>query len=79
MLFLLKFISTFFIQRAIDINSLIGNIGGYVGLLMGMSILQVPSLLGQFFGNLIKVYINKSRPSVTFGAYNTAPRNDESG
>ena len=28
--------------RAIDINSLVGNIGGYIGLCLGYSILQIP-------------------------------------
>ena len=65
------------IKRAIDINSLIGNIGGYVGLLLGMSILQIPTLLGQLFRNLMKVYMNKTRPSVTSFPYNTAAGNDE--
>ena len=31
--------------RALDINTLIGNIGGYVGLLIGVSISDLPILL----------------------------------
>ena len=31
--------------RAISLNALVGNIGGYVGLLMGVSIAQIPHLL----------------------------------
>ena len=30
------------LYRAIDVNSLIGNIGGYIGLCLGYSLLQVP-------------------------------------
>ena len=33
------------LYRAIDVHSLIGYIGGYVGLLLGFSILQMPELL----------------------------------
>ena len=47
------FISTF---RAIDINVLIGNIGGYVGLLLGVSILQAPEALSRLFGMFSKFY-----------------------
>ena len=39
---IVKSFSTF---RALNINSLVGNIGGYVGLLMGVSISQIPYLL----------------------------------
>ena len=31
--------------RAIDMNGLIGNIGGYIGLCLGYSILQLPELI----------------------------------
>ena len=31
-----------YISRAIDLQELIGNIGGYIGLLLGYSILQIP-------------------------------------
>ena len=31
--------------RAIDLNSLLGYMGGYVGVLLGFSILQIPDLL----------------------------------
>ena len=44
---------------------MIGNIGGYVGLLLGVSILQVLTLMVQLFGNLMKFYMKKSRQSVT--------------
>ena len=35
--------------QAIDINTLIGYIGGYIGLILGYSILQIP----EYFANLI--------------------------
>ena len=47
--------------RAIDIHSLIGNIGGYVGLLLGVSILQVPSLLLQFVHKVKRAYMDKQQ------------------
>ena len=31
--------------RAIDIQALIGNVGGYIGLVLGYSFLQIPSLI----------------------------------
>ena len=36
-----------FYFRALNINSLVGNIGGYVGLLMGVSISQLPYFILQ--------------------------------
>ena len=40
--FLYALIKTY---RAIDVNSLFGYMGGYVGVLLGCSILQIPDLL----------------------------------
>ena len=40
--FIYAFITT---SRAIDVNSLFGYMGGYVGVLLGCSILQIPDLL----------------------------------
>ena len=31
--------------RSIDVHSLIGNIGGYIGLCLGYNLLQVPALI----------------------------------
>ena len=43
---MLKFLYTFIKTcRAIDVNSLFGYMGGYVGVLLGCSILQIPDLL----------------------------------
>ena len=47
--------------RAIDIHSLIGNIGGYVGLLLGVSILQIPSLVLQVVRKMKRVYIDRTQ------------------
>ena len=35
----------FLLSRAIDFNTLIGNIGGYIGLFLGYSILQIPDFI----------------------------------
>ena len=35
----------YLIHRAIDINGLIGNIGGYIGLCLGYSLLQIPNFI----------------------------------
>ena len=40
------------IFRAIDINGLIGNIGGYIGLCLGYSILQIPEFLNVLMINI---------------------------
>ena len=47
--------------RAIDGQSLIGNAGGYVGLFLGVALLQLPSAIlcvVHFFGNLSKNQTN---------------------
>ena len=40
---------SFSITRAIDVNGLIGNIGGYIGLCLGYSILQIPEFVTVLF------------------------------
>ena len=42
--------------RAIDVHSLIGYMGGYVGLLLGVSILQIPELLQRIFVDANSMY-----------------------
>ena len=42
--------------RAIDITSLIGNSGGYIGLCLGYTILQIPSLLAYLFGKFMFIF-----------------------
>ena len=49
-----------FPNRAHDINSLIGNIGGYVGLLMGVSVAQLPYFILQLRDTL-KAIINRRK------------------
>ena len=39
------FVDLDFIFRAIDIQALIGNVGGYIGLCLGYSILQIPDFV----------------------------------
>lgn len=41
-----------------DIQALIGNVGGYIGLVLGCSILQVPELLEYSFKRM-KLFYNK--------------------
>ena len=50
-----KHIKSIKFYRAIDVHSLIGYIGGYVGLLLGFSILQMPDLLLHGF-DMVKRY-----------------------
>ena len=45
---------SFIIYRAIDFNALIGTIGGYIGLFLGYSILQIPDFLNQMAKNISK-------------------------
>ena len=40
-------IEMYFMFRAIDVNALIGTIGGYIGLFLGYSILQIPDFVIQ--------------------------------
>ena len=44
------------IFRSLDINTLIGNVGGYIGLLIGFSICDVPILLQRFSKELMKIH-----------------------
>ena len=47
-------------SRAIDIQALVGNIGGYIGLFLGYSILQIPDFIVLIFYK-VKMYISRSR------------------
>ena len=49
-----------FYSRAIDIQALVGNIGGYIGLFLGYSILQIPDFIVLIFYK-VKMYISRSR------------------
>ena len=51
------------IFRAIDIQALIGTIGGYIGLFLGYSILQIPNTLTLLIKRAIKWYSEKTTRS----------------
>lgn len=42
-------------------NTLVGNIGGYVGLFLGVSISQIPGLILKVFRRIDGFFINKKR------------------
>ena len=44
-------------SRAIDFQALIGNVGGYIGLVLGYSIVQIPDLILFLFWKLRKYYL----------------------
>ena len=48
--------NVFIIYRAIDFNALIGTIGGYIGLFLGYSILQIPDFLTQMATNVSMIW-----------------------
>ena len=52
--------------RAIDWLSLVGNIGGYVGMCLGYSLLQLPNLLRQLI-DVIRSRIDILRQKTTSG------------
>ena len=54
--------------RAIDIQGLIGNIGGYIGLCLGYSILQIPQFIVLILCK-VKVYISRLKDKI-----NTDPK-----
>ena len=47
--------------RAIDLNSLLGYMGGYVGVLLGCSILQVPELILDAFTKIKRLCSDRLR------------------
>ena len=56
-------------HRSIDVHSLIGNIGGYIGLCLGYNLLQVPALL-VFVLRILKEYY-KSKKIIKNTNYNS--------
>ena len=56
--FLYAFIKTY---RAIDVNSLFGYMGGYVGVLLGCSILQIPDLILWVLGTIKRLYTDGTK------------------
>ena len=57
---------------------MIGNIGGYVGLLLGASVLQVPHLLIQLSDYLMKFYMRKTGQPATIFNENVDLENSKS-
>ena len=45
-------------------NTLIGNIGGYIGLLMGVSITQIPDIMLQMYRSCKDFYKNSKKSSL---------------
>ena len=56
---ILNYYILFFICRAIDFQALVGNIGGYIGLLLGYSLLQIPEFITWVMFKF-KRYFNRS-------------------
>ena len=54
---------TIFYYRAIDIQALVGNIGGYIGLFLGYSILQIPGFIVIIFRK-VKMFMSRSRKGI---------------
>ena len=52
-----------FYYRAIDIQALVGNIGGYIGLFLGYSILQIPDFIALIFYKA-NLYISRPRNGI---------------
>ena len=59
----LKSVSYPFLQfyRAVDVHSLLGYVGGYVGLLLGFSIVQIPEFLLLAFKRMKTIYSDRLR------------------
>ena len=49
--------------KAIDLHSLIGNIGGYVGMILGATFMQIPDCLMELFKIARRVYRTQVRRS----------------
>ena len=58
---------THFHFRAIDFQALIGNIGGYIGLCLGYSILQVPDFLLGIVSKIKKYVLHKQEKKMKVG------------
>ena len=50
-------IYNYVIFRAIDVHALIGNVGGYIGLCLGYSLLHVPKLIEENYMKLQSYYV----------------------
>jgi len=45
--------------RAYNVQSLIGNVGGYIGLFVGYSLSQLPNFFENAYGMIVKKYNNE--------------------
>ena len=57
----ISYLSSFRLFRAIDLEALVGSIGGYIGLCLGYSILQLPEFLSSVFVGLGNYYSKMKR------------------
>ena len=55
---MLRMFSSFYV-RAIDAQALIGTIGGYIGLFLGYSLLQIPNAITFFVKRLRNLLTNR--------------------
>ena len=46
-------------SRAIDVQALVGHIGGYIGLCLGYSFLQIPNFVRKIIHQMKKLYWNR--------------------
>ena len=53
--------------QGFDIGSLIGNVGGYIGMFLGVALWQLPELLGDCYVRIKSSYQKKKRPSSNLG------------
>ena len=55
--------SLFYQIRAYNIETLIANVGGYVGLFLGYAILQTPEFFLKIYEHAKKIVVNRLEPS----------------
>ena len=60
--------------RSLDTQTLIGNAGGYIGLFLGYTILQIPSLLGILSAKLLFMFRSNSIISLNVASYEELER-----
>ena len=48
--------------KAYDMNSLVGNVGGYIGMFLGYALLNVPNILNDFLQKIVK---NESKQQIS--------------
>ena len=50
--------------KAYDMNSLVGNVGGYIGMFLGYALLNFPETLIELFKNILMSKSKKDSPSI---------------